>query len=45
MSDCDSCFKQLNENDNIYEDEKGNYICLDCLERKNEMYYNLYHKD
>jgi len=42
---CDKCFKEITETDNIFEDKNGDCICQDCLEAKNEQYYNMYHKN
>ena len=41
---CDNCNKVIGEKDNVFETETGDYICQDCFESRNEMYYNLYHK-
>lgn len=41
-NNCDKCFKKLKDNEEVFETDNGDYICLDCLERANEQAELLY---
>ncbi len=38
VNKCDRCFKEVKDNEEVFETDDGNYICLSCLDDSNNKF-------
>jgi len=41
MNNCDKCFKEMKDTDEVFEISNGDYVCQSCLEDLNNRYEQL----